>query len=228
MKIYFKHFILFALIASIISCKKDNYEEPTSLLNGRIVYQGEALNVEHNQVPFELYQYGFGKTGAISGTFTQDGTYSALLFDGNYKFIIPGGQGPFLSRPDSMNITMQGSQTLDIEVTPYFMVRTPMFTASGGIISASAKIEKIVTDPANAKDIESISLYLNKTQFVSSANNLSFADSTGASIMDLNNVTLSASVPAIVPTQNYVFARIGIKIAGVEDRIFSPVQKIQL
>jgi hypothetical protein len=30
------------------------------------------------------------------------------------------------------------------------------------------------------------------------------------------------------PTQNYVFARIGVKIAGVEDLIFSPVQKVQL
>jgi hypothetical protein len=34
------------------------------------------------------------------------------------------------------------------------------------------------------------------------------------------------SVQAISPTQAYVFARIGLKIAGVEDRIFSPVEKI--
>jgi hypothetical protein len=34
------------------------------------------------------------------------------------------------------------------------------------------------------------------------------------------------SVPAISPAQAYVFARIGLKIAGVEERIFSPVKKI--
>jgi hypothetical protein len=35
-------------------------------------------------------------------------------------------------------------------------------------------------------------------------------------------------VPAIVPTQNYVYARVGVKIAGVEDMIFSPVVKVTL
>ncbi|RYE41876.1 MAG: DUF3823 domain-containing protein, partial [Sphingobacteriales bacterium] len=32
----------------------------------------------------------------------------------------------------------------------------------------------------------------------------------------------------LTPTQNYVFARIGVKTQDVEDWIFSPVQKIQL
>jgi len=39
-------------------------------------------------------------------------------------------------------------------------------------------------------------------------------------ITDLNNVTLRTAIPAIVPTQRYVFARIGLKAAGVEDLIF--------
>jgi hypothetical protein len=39
---------------------------------------------------------------------------------------------------------------------------------------------------------------------------------------------LKATVPAITPTQNYVFARIGLKVTGVEDMIFSPVVKINL
>jgi hypothetical protein len=33
------------------------------------------------------------------------------------------------------------------------------------------------------------------------------------------------SVQAISPTPAYVFARIGVKIAGEEERIFSPVEK---
>jgi hypothetical protein len=37
---------------------------------------------------------------------------------------------------------------------------------------------------------------------------------------------MSIAIPEITPTQNYVFARLGIKIAGVEDRIYSPVTKI--
>ncbi len=52
--------------------------------------------MEYNQVPYLLYQYGFGKVGPVSNTnFDQDGSYSVLLFDGEYKMIIPGGAGAF-------------------------------------------------------------------------------------------------------------------------------------
>jgi hypothetical protein len=37
---------------------------------------------------------------------------------------------------------------------------------------------------------------------------------------------LSVTVPAIIPTQTFVYARIGLKIAGLEDMIFSPLQKV--
>lgn len=196
--------------------------------------KGEAIGVEYGQVPYELYQYGFGKVGPIGSTFAPDGTYSQLLFDGEYKFIIPNGQGPFMWKktasgaPDSLTITMNGNQTLDIEVTPYYLIGGAQFTASGGKVSGSCKIEKIITDPANAKDLEKVTLYINKTQFVSGANNIASSSLNGSAITDPNNIQLSVSVPNIVPAQNYVFARIGIKIAGVEDMFFSPVQKVQL
>ena len=128
--------------------------------------------------------------------------------------------------PDSLAITLKGNQTLDLEVTPFYMIRNPQISKTGGNVSAICKVEKIVTD-ANAKDIERVSLYINKTQFVSGGDNIAVTDVAGADIPDPNNVNLTVAVPTIVPTQNYVFARIGVKIAGVEDMIFSPVQKIQ-
>lgn len=232
MKIKFHYIISVALSLAIFSCKKDNYSPPSSTLQGRLVYQGDSIGVERDQVPYELYQYGFGKVGPIASTFAQNGTYSALLFDGDYKLIIPNGQGPFMWKqtaagtPDSLAVTLRGSQTLNIEVTPFYMIRTPQITGGGGKVSASFKAEKIIAD-ANAKDIERVSLYINKTQFVSGADNIALIDMAGADITDPNNISLSLTVPAIVPTQNYVFGRIGLKIAGVEDMIFSPVQKIQ-
>lgn len=234
MKIRFHYIIiLVAFSAAVSSCEKDNYSQPESKLTGSIVYQGEAIGVEQYQVPYELYQFGFGKVGAIGSSFAQDGSYSALLFDGDYKLIIPNGQGPFMwkytsaGNPDSVAITLSGSQEVDLEVTPYYMIRTPQITAGGGNVSATFKAEKIITD-ANAKDIERVSLYINKTQFVSGNGDQRIANSDldGSAITDINNISLSVGIPAIVPTQNYVFARIGIKIAGVEDMIFSPVQKV--
>ena len=129
--------------------------------------------------------------------------------------------------PDSLAITLRGSQTLDLEVTPFYMIRNPQISASGGNVSATFKAEKIITD-ANARDIERVSLYINKTQFVSGGNNIAVTDMAGSSITDPNNITLSVAIPTITPTQNYVFARIGLKIAGVEDMIFSPVKNFIL
>jgi len=231
MKLYILYITL--LIASTTACKKDNYDPPTSQLTGRVVYKGEAIGLEYDQVKFELYQDGFGKRGPITAVFVPDGTYSLLLFNGDYKFIIPNGQGPFkwkqtpAGAPDTSLITLQGNQELDIEVTPYYMIRNPQVSVSGGNASGTFKIEKIITD-GSARDIENVSLYINKTAFVSGADNVAVKTLNGNDITDLNNVNLSVAIPTLTPAQNYVFARIGVKIAGVEDRIFSSVVKIDL
>ncbi len=234
MKIRF-HFVLLMFIAvSVMSCKKDNYKAPSSKLSGHLVYNGDTLGLETNQVPFQLYQFGFGRVGPIEESFAQDGSYSAMLFDGEYKLIVPNGQGPFMWKqlpsgaPDSVAISLKGSKVLDLEIVPFYMIRNAQISGSGTTVTASCKIEKIITD-ANAKDIERVNLYVNKTQFVSGNGDQQIANAEiGGGALDPNNVTLSVTVPAMVPTQNYVFARIGLKIAGVEDMIFSPLQKIQL
>jgi hypothetical protein len=228
----FQYIFLFVFAASLFACKKDNYDAPGSTLSGKLTYKGESFGVERNQVPYELYQYGFGKVGPIGQSFSQDGTYSSLLFDGDYKLIVPNGQGPFMWKktasgaPDSMAVTVRGSQTLDLEVTPYYMIRTPQIAAAAGRANATFKLEKIITDAVNGKGIDEVTLYVNKTQFVSGGDNAAAASVAGAAITDLNNISLSVAIPTFTPTQNYVFARIGLKIAGIEDRIFSPLVKL--
>ncbi|SFQ23694.1 DUF3823 domain-containing protein [Parafilimonas terrae] len=226
------YFSLILLMVAASACsKKDNYDPPKEQVNGAILYKGDSIYLEYNRVPYQFYQYGFGKVGPVEQTFTQSGVISSILFNGSYKFIVPNGQGPFLwpktagGAPDSLDVTVSGSQQLNIEVTPYYMVRNASISAGGGTVSGTCKIEKIVTD-ANAKDIESVTLYINKTQFVSGANNIASASVSGADITNPDNVSLSVSIPAITPAQNYVFARIGLKIAGVEDMIFSPLFKL--
>jgi hypothetical protein len=234
MKNTYYYILVILVCVSSISCKKDNYDGPSSSLTGRLVYKGEPIGVEQYQVPYELYQFGFGKVGPIGSSFAQDGGFSALLFDGEYKLIIPNGQGPFRWKytasgaPDSLSISLRGNQALDIEVTPYHMIRTPQITGASGKVSATFKVEKIITD-VNAKDIERVNLYINKTQFVSGNNNQNIANVSmaGTAITNPNSIALTVNVPTITPTQNYVFARIGLKIVGVEDLIFSPVTKVQ-
>ncbi|AXY75038.1 DUF3823 domain-containing protein [Paraflavitalea soli] len=233
MKIIFQYIAFILICVAGVSCKKDNYDEPSSRLTGRIVYQGVAIGVENYQVPYELYQFGFGKVGPIGSSFGQDGTFSALLFDGEYKLIVPNGQGPFLWKktaggaPDTITISLKGNQNMDIDVMPYYMIRNAQLTGGAGQVKAAFKVEKIITD-ANARDIENVTLFINKTQFVSRADNENIATAgiDGPAIVDPNNISLTVTVPGMTPAQNYVFARIGVKIAGVEDRLYSPVQKI--
>jgi hypothetical protein len=226
------YFIIGATIAVLFaSCKKDNYDAPEADFTGRIVYKGEAINVQYGQVNFELWQPGFGNNAAIPVNVSQEGTYSAKLFDGNYKLVFAANQGPFLwkknaaGRQDTIAVNISGSKVMDIEVMPYYMIRGATLSAAAGKVNGFCKLEKIITD-ANAKDIENVSLYINKTQFVDGGNNIGSQQINGAAIADLNNLNMSVSIPAMTPTQNYVFARIGVKIAGVEDMIFTPVSKI--
>jgi Protein of unknown function (DUF3823) N-terminal domain/Domain of unknown function (DUF3823_C) len=223
------------LSAGLASCDNDNFKEPQSILQGRIVYQGEALPVAYNQVNFQLWEPGWQLRSPINVQVDQDGSFSALLFDARYKLIIQPAQGPFRSikndatQSDTIMVDLKGSQTLDIEVRPYYMIRNPQLTAAGRNLTAAFKLEQIITD-ANAKNVERVSLYVNKTMFVDQGNVLPDAkvDLAGSAITDMNNVRLSLTVPAITPAQNYVFARVGLKIAGVEDMLYSPVQKVQL
>jgi hypothetical protein len=227
----FKYSIAVVFVSLILfGCKKDNYDEPNAKLSGRFLYQGEVIHVEYNRVPYEVYQYGFGKVGPINGTITPEGTYSQMLFNGDYKFVVRPGQGPFLwpqtgGKADSLPIQVNGNTTKDIEVMPYYMIRTPQLSFAGGKVTGSFKIEQIITG-VDAKTIERTALFINKTIFVGVDNNIARVDLT--TIADPNNVSLNVTVPAITPTQNYVFAVIGVKASGVEDWIFSEVKKIQL
>jgi len=228
-----KYSIVLAIVSVLLhGCKKDNYDAPSSQLTGRIVYQGELIHVEYNRVPYELYQYGFGKVGPINGTIMPEGTYSQLLFDGDYKFVIRPGQGPFRwpetgGKADTISIAVNGNTVRDIEVEPYYMIRTPQLSLAGGKVTGNFRIEQIITGP-DAKTIERAALFINKTTFVGVDNNIARAEVDGANITDPNNVSLEVTVPDINPTQNYVFACIGVKASGVEDWIFTAVQKIQL
>jgi hypothetical protein len=223
-------YISFAfLLVTLNACnEKDNYDPPQVQITGAVLYQGDSIYLEQDRVPYQFYQYGFGKLAPIEQTFTQSGVISSLLFSGEYKFIVPNGQGPFLwpktatGAPDSLTINLTGSQTLDIEVTPYYMIRSTDMSANGGNVTANFGVEKVVTD-ANAKDIENVTLYISKTSFVSGANNIASTSISGTDITDMNNISLSVGVPSITPAQNYVFGRVGLKIAGVEDMIFSPL-----
>jgi len=223
--------ILCTAVMLFASCAKDNFDAPESEFKGRFVYQGQPLYFQQGNFNAEMWQRGFGNFGVLNVNVNQEGQFSSKLFDGNYKFTISNGQVPFIwpknaaGRPDSLDINLSGGKTMDIEVTPYFVLRSQNITNAGMTVSATCSVEKIVQD---AKTVESVSLYLNKTQFVDSRsdNIIASTELNGAALGNLSNLSLTATIPAIVPAQNYVFARVGVKVSGIENRIYGPVVKL--
>lgn len=211
----------------------DNYDEPGSQLEGAFLHNGDSVRVSYDNVTFELWQTGFGTESPINVTVDQNGSFSAVLFDGDYRMVIPPGQGPFINSgigeggSDTLDIQLQGYQQLDIEITPYFMIRNAEFSVSGRTVSADFAVDQIVTG-ADAQDLELVQLYVSKTKYVDTRTSISTSTVNGDDINDMNNINLTAEVPTMTPTQDYVFVRAGVKAANVEDMIYSQIEKIQL
>ncbi len=76
------------------------------------------------------------------------------------------------------SLALRGSKTLDVEVQPFYMVEDASYQVSGGDLSVNVAIEKIIND-VNAKDIEYVRLFINKTQFVLNGTNIRNATVNG-------------------------------------------------
>ncbi|MCE7053434.1 DUF3823 domain-containing protein [Algoriphagus sp. AGSA1] len=224
---------MMGIAASLISCSYDNYDEPNFQLDGRIVYQGEPIGVSYNDVYIELWESGWQRLGNIGVAVDQDGSYSSLLFKGDYKMIIPDNQGPFMkinneqTGNDTIPVNLTGSQTIDIEVLPYYMIRNTDISGGGNKVSATFDLDQIITGD-DSRNIQEVSLYVSKTFFVDNRTSIATANRGGGDLEDLSAITLEVDVPERVPAQNYGYARIGVRIQGVEDMIFSEIAKVNL
>lgn len=233
MKIIFNYILSIALCFVFFSCEKDNFDPPGSQLTGRLLYDGNPIYLQQFEVTYELYQEGFGKVGPMGSSFTSAGEFSHLLFNGTYKMIVPNGQGPFIwdetdnGQVDTLIINVSGNTTLDIEVTPYWVINNPSFSYSDGKVTGTLALEQVVSGE-RARAVERVSLYISKTAFANARTNIAVIETNGGDISDWNNISLSATVPGLVPSQNYVFASIGVKFEGLQDMLFSPTEKITI
>src|SRR5690606_27515522 len=85
-----KKFILIAFTAiacTFTGCEYDNFTEPTSTLRGRIVYDGEPVGVRTNGPQLELWDEGQELSAQFPIHIAHDGTFSAVVYDGEYKLV---------------------------------------------------------------------------------------------------------------------------------------------
>ncbi len=214
-----------SLLSVLTSCEKDNRAEPKSTLKGRVVYDGQAVGVRSNGVQLELWQPGYQLFTKIPVLVNQDGTFSASLFDGNYKLVRLRGNGPWVSNIDTIEVSLRGSQELDVPVEPYFTIKNDSYTKEAGKVSATFSVNQVVS---SAK-VERVNLYIGTTLITDPNNNASITEKPGSELTDLSKpVTLTATLSAALAGREYVYARVGIKTAGVAEMIFGAPQKIQL
>ncbi|MBC8770110.1 DUF3823 domain-containing protein [Arenibacter sp. BSSL-BM3] len=224
------YILIFSTLLLVTSCALDNFDEPNAIFSGNIVYNGEAIPVARNQVRFQLWQPGYALTAPIDVAIAQEGSFSSRLFTGDYKLSFVPGQGPFKTPSDTLFFSLTGDKAMDIEVTPYHMIRNAQFSHASGTINASCSVEQIISG-ADAKAVERVTLIINRTQFVdaNSGGEGSMAQEDAADISNMSNISMSVNIPSDPkkPDQSYIFARIGVKVAGIEDMIYSQVQKIE-
>lgn len=243
-----------AAAASVAGCgdifEFDNYEEPKSVLEGRVVYQNEPVWVRDNEVQLELWQPGYELNQKIPVHVAQDGTFRAVLFDGDYKLNLLPGNGPWVTtnNPDTIAFTLRGHAHIDVPVTPYYTIEDEQIrynadvNAPYGAIEATFRVGKVET----SRPVEYVGVYVGTTTFVDRINSLSIPNSqrerSGSAIaaqLDASPtlsdpITISVNLPSNIYQSNspwireYVFVRVGVKTSGVEHMLFTPVYKINI
>jgi hypothetical protein len=220
--------ITFAII--IAGCKYDNYDPPTSFLTGHVTYNNTPVGVRSNGTQLELWQYKWDTKGVIARAklavyIDQNGFFSARLFNGDYKIVRLAGAPWSNPNTDSLDVTVKGNTTMDVPVTPYFVITGETFTynKADSSITSSCTITKI-----GALAITNLTLFAGVTDIVDNTNNTQSnvltTGLTDLSTPKTNKITLTS----INKKRGYIFVRLGIQISGVGERYFTSVKELSL
>jgi hypothetical protein len=228
MKIYKLIYNLLLVGILLSGCTKDNYEPPKSTLTGKVIYQGQPIGVRSNGVQLELWQRGYQLFSKIPVYIAFDGSFSASLFDGNYKLVRLKGNGPWADATDSIDVKVSGNTIMDVPVDPFFIIKSSTFAKSGSVITGTVILQRVNT----TKTLESVRIYLGSTLLVDPTNNTASTTVLAASITDITvPITINVTIPApnpLIATKNYVYARVGVKTTGVPELAYGIPQQILL
>ncbi|RYY20592.1 MAG: DUF3823 domain-containing protein, partial [Chitinophagaceae bacterium] len=193
-----------------------------AIIKGTVKYGDQPVGVRSNGVQLELWQHGYQLFIKIPVHIDQDGTFSASVFDGNYKLTMIRGNGPWADKTDSIDINVKGSATVDVPVDPYFVFNNINFQRNGNAVDATFNIQSI--NPTKA--FELVRLYVGQTIITDQNNNAGSVTKSAAAVPDLSQpVSLSAAIPGSLAAKRSVFVRLGVKAVGVAELFYSaPVE----
>lgn len=204
----------------ITGCGKDNYDEPTSILTGKIVSEASkqvigVKNQSEGGVKIQLWQDGYELHTSIEVSVNQDGTFSASLFDGTYKVVTTDNNGPWINDRDTVVVQVRGNTTVEYPVRPYFELKNEKFNIEGNTLTATFDVAQV--NAIQDRGISEVSLYVGNTVFVDDSFNKKKVNATTAATGS-NTITMDISD---LSSNAVLYARVGVKINGVEQRLYT-------
>ena len=221
-----KYIMLIFTTAGLLlaGCKYDNFEAPKATLSGKVVYQGNAVSVRNNGPQLELWQDGFALKSPITVNISQDGSYSAILFNGRYK-LVRRADAPWQQQAsDTLIVNVNGNTSYDVPVSPYFTISNNTFGKSGNNITARFVVNKNIP----TANLELVRLYLGKSILTDQVQREFLVDGNVANIISGQPTEITASLPDNLKDLDYIFARIGVKSSSAGEYYYTQVQKIAL
>lgn len=199
-----------------VSCTVDNYDEPDCQVHGRIVYNGQPLGLKGTgaTVRIELWQSGFGKEMPQDIMVGQDGSFSTYVYGGRCRLVAKNGIGPWESRHDTVYVDVNGSVQVDYEVIPYFMISEVDYTLTpDSILTANFDVIQV----SQEAQIASIGIIVNKTRFVDLMSNIQSVSLPGY----VGSVNLTIDLKDAMKKEKFLFTRVFVKNAGVDEALYS-------
>jgi hypothetical protein len=228
--------VISVFVLFLAGCEYDNYDPPTSILSGNVHYNNVPVGVRSGGTQLELWQYDWDSRGIIARAkivvnIDQNGFYSSRLYDGDYKLVRLKG-GPWADQTDSIDVKVSGNTTVDVPVTPFYVITNPTFTLSGNEITSTCNITKV-----GMADITSLTLYVGVTNIVDANNNgkqfVTLRESDLTDLSSVKTIKLTLDIDKLVKdhpawTRNHIYVRLGVLSNGSTERYYTPVQKIML
>lgn len=221
-----KRIILYVVLSILIipvltRCGLDNYDEPKSLLTGKVVYDGQSIGVKGtgSTVQLELWQPGYDLYTAIPVYVTQNGSFQAELFNGDYKLVSKSGSGPWVNSLDTVEVVVKGNTTCEYPVTPFYTITNENFSLNGNVLTATFQINAV----AGTQQLERAILVINKTGFVDETAQIAREDLLNPGT---GTVTMTINLDDQVMSSILLNARAGVKVEG-RQAIYSTIVQIK-
>ena len=212
----------------VTGCELDNFDEPKSEFKGRFVYEGEALQLRgtayDNDCMMYAYQEGpeYENRGAINLFVNSDGEFNSLMYDGFYKIVLRQDRGPWIPRQDTIEVNIKGNQILDVEVTPYFLIKDTKIDFQNKVVKVKCKINQVV----ETASIDRAVIYISKTKLVDNVAKIAEKSFTNLNPGE-HEFTFDLSDNGVTDAAKFLYARGGVKARQGNDYIFSEVTQLR-